>query len=106
MAVCYVCGKSLNQNVSARAVSAHIRECEKKHGKKKRFNYMPVGQRIAPSSTSQQPDKTDIPDLSADGPNLPGTLPPGDGPKFAMSCNYRQMMWTWNEHSALTPLLL
>jgi hypothetical protein len=75
MAVCYVCGKTLNQNVSARAVSAHIRECEKKNGKKKRFDYVPVEQRITKSSSSQQPD-----DIPADGPDLPGTSPPDDGP--------------------------
>jgi hypothetical protein len=75
MAVCYVCGKTLNQNVSARAVSAHICKCEKKNGKKKWFDYVPVEQRITKSSSSQQPN-----DIPADGPDFPGTSPPDDGP--------------------------
>src|SRR5882757_4836845 len=77
MAVCYVCGKTLNQNVSARTVSAHIHECEKKNGKKKQFDYVLVEQHITKSSSSQQPNEADIP---ADGPDLSSTSPPDDGP--------------------------
>jgi hypothetical protein len=77
MPVCYICGKTLRRDLNARAVSAHIRECEKKNGKKKRFSYIPVEQRIAAeSSTSQLPAAI----IEDDLPDLPGSMLPDDGP--------------------------